>query len=81
MGEFRILLPRWGRHGAGRVADAEEAGGAAAFGFGGVDGEGDVVAASGVSDVIGAAPDGTSGLGVVDVEDQWGVDGHCRVQA
>ena len=50
---------RRGLHLAGRVAVAEEAGEAAAFGFVAVHGEGFIAPAAWVGDMVGAAAEGT----------------------
>ena len=65
---------------SGRVADAEEARKAAAFGLEGVDREGLVVAAAGVHHVVLAAAETALHPAVDEVEDERRVHADRRVQ-
>ncbi len=65
------------------VAEAEEAGEAAALGLVGVDGEGRVTAAARMGDIISAAADAAAGPSVNNIKNERGVHGMvgCRQEA
>src|SRR5215831_2792316 len=79
--KLRVFLKWRYVHRTGGGAEGKEARSATALGFVGIHRKGDVVAAAGMSHVVGASSHGAAGRGIHDVKDQRRVDWNRGMQA